>query len=127
MKTYQITPIGKPRMTQRDKWLNPPRKCVAEYWRYKDNLRMMGLTLPLDGYWLIFRLPMPNRWSKRKKQTMEGKRHESRPDKDNLEKSVLDALYEEDSHVWCGGCEKVWGYEGSIEVMTLSEFIYTMA
>ena len=55
-------------------------------------------------------------WSKKKKHEMDGKPHQSRPDKDNLEKALLDAIYEEDSHVWDSRVTKVWGYYGAIVI-----------
>ena len=33
----KIDIMAKPRMTRRDKW-PPPRKCVAKYWKFKDEL-----------------------------------------------------------------------------------------
>lgn len=38
------------------------------------------------------------------------------PDKDNLEKAVLDALFDEDSAIWDGRATKYWGYDGMILV-----------
>ena len=32
---FLVTPIGKPRMTQRDKWLKPPREAVLKYRLHK--------------------------------------------------------------------------------------------
>jgi Holliday junction resolvase RusA-like endonuclease len=40
-----------------------------------------------------------------------------RPDRDNLEKAFLDALYGEDSHFWNGESTKVWDEEGRISVV----------
>lgn len=50
---------------------------------------------------------------------MRGTPHEQKPDKDNLLKALLDALYGDDSHVWHDdGHLKFWGDEGSITVIS---------
>ena len=111
-KVYQVEPVPKPRMTRRDKWTQ--RKCVQEYWRYKDLIRAKKIELPEAGAWVIFVLPMPASWSKKKKEAYNLTPHKQRPDKDNLEKGLLDALFDEDSHIWDLRASKVWGYSGSI-------------
>lgn len=57
--------------------------------------------------------PAPS-WSKRKRAAaLAGRWHTQRPDRDNLEKAVLDALkriaWADDAQVACGSCTKVWG------------------
>ncbi|EDR3747953.1 hypothetical protein CHS65_004589 [Salmonella enterica] len=42
MKIYEITPIGKPRMTQRDRWHKRP--ATAAYWAYKEHVRLLGIS-----------------------------------------------------------------------------------
>ena len=99
--------LGKPRMTQRDKFAKRP---VAErYWAFKKELQLKKLTLPECGYHLICVIPMPKSWSLIKRKLHDGKPHQSRPDKDNIEKGVLDALYTDDSCVWDGRVSKYWG------------------
>lgn len=113
---YPITPVPKPRMTRRDKWLNPPRPAVAKYWAFKDEVRLRGVIVPTSGYHVTFILPMPQSWSKKKRGDMDGKPHTQTPDKDNLEKALLDAIYERDEHVWDGRVTKLWGKDGKIIV-----------
>lgn len=122
---WDIIPMGKPRMTQRDKWLNPPREVVARYWQYKDSLKALSLrdryfvTNPLS---LIFVLPMPSSWSGKKCERMCGQPHESKPDLDNLIKAFKDALCDNDSFVHTyGGMMKRWGYEGAIIIVNNNE------
>ncbi|MGU0055537.1 RusA family crossover junction endodeoxyribonuclease [Enterobacter hormaechei] len=43
---------------------------------------------------------------------MNGKPHQQKPDKDNLEKALLDAIFDDDSRVWDGRVTKVWGRGG---------------
>jgi len=115
MNVYFITPNTKPRMTRRDKWLKPPRPCVAQYWAYKDLLRTFDIELPIP-YKITFYLAMPKSWSKKKKAAHDNQPHLQTPDKDNLEKAFLDALFDNDKHVWSGWAEKRWASEGMIKI-----------
>lgn len=113
MTKLQITPVPKPRMTQRDRWKQ--RRCVTRYWEYKDRLRDLYSAAQLPkSYHLIFVLPMPRSWSRRKRAEMAGTPHQSKPDKDNLEKGFLDAIFDDDAAVWDGRVSKIWGYCGRI-------------
>ncbi|HCM9140001.1 TPA: RusA family crossover junction endodeoxyribonuclease [Enterobacter cloacae] len=112
MKIYNITPIGKPRMTQRDRWHKRP--ATAAYWDYKAQIRLLGIRLPESGYHVTFVIPMPKSWSKQKRAQYSGQPHQQKPDKDNLEKALLDAVFDEDSHVWDGRVTKIWGETGQI-------------
>lgn len=47
---------------------------------------------------------------------MDGKPHQKKPDKDNLEKALLDAIFDDDSRIWDGRVSKVWGTTGMITV-----------
>jgi len=116
VKIYNITPIPKPRMTQRDKWAKRP--IVLRYFAYRDEVRLKGVELPECNYHVIFVLPMPKSWSKKKKLIHKGQAHQQTPDKDNLEKALLDAVYKDDSKVWDGRVTKVWGDKGAIIVLT---------
>lgn len=122
---FKVKPIGKPRMTQRDRWLE--RDCTARYWAFKDAVvreaERMRFSVPASGYHITFRLPMPSSWSKKKRAAMDGKPHQKKPDKDNLEKAFLDALCKDDSFIWDGRVSKFWATEGSIEVLTEKESI----
>lgn len=75
MKTYNITPMGKPRMTLADKW--------------------------------------------KKRQEMTGKPHQQKPDKDNLEKALMDAIYADDAHIWDSRVTKRWGEAGQIIIVEI--------
>lgn len=120
MKVYDITPTTKPRMTQRDRWKK--RECVVRYHAFKDRVRFAKLVLPEQGYHVVFVIPMPKSWSKSKRQAMCGQPHQQKPDKDNLEKALLDALYQDDCHVWDGRVSKVWGNTGRIIVLEAGGF-----
>ena len=109
-----VTPLGKPRMTQMDKWKKRP--VVLKYHAFKDDLRDHITDLP-EVLTITFHLPMPKSWSKIKQKEFEGAPHKSRPDLDNLLKAIMDAVLMEDSHIHTfKDCKKVWAYEGSIEI-----------
>lgn len=59
---------------------------------------------------------MPGSWSRAKRLAMEGMPHESTPDRDNLEKALLDSVYGQDCHVWDGRTTKLWGTQDLIIV-----------
>lgn len=115
-RIYRIDPVGKPRMTQRDKWKKRP--CVLKYHAFKDACRAHGVTLPADGdITVAFVIPMPKGWSNPKRIKHLGKPHQQKPDIDNLVKALLDAVLKEDSHVWKISAMKVWGEVGRIEIL----------
>lgn len=107
------------------------------WWRHHENLRnytnwqtsndsagplaqtagdssVLGIRLPESGYHVTFVIPMPKSWSKKKRAQHVGQPHQQKPDKDNLEKALLDAVFDEDSHVWDGRVTKIWGETGQI-------------
>ena len=120
---YQITPVPKPRMTRQDKWATPPPKyrgkewprcCVQRYWNFVDLVAVNNIDLPEIGATVIFILPMPESWSKAKKERMNGRFHQQKPDLSNLQKAIEDAIYKDDSAIADIHTTKRWGYEGQI-------------
>ena len=116
--TWDVNPVPKPRMTQRDKWLNPARKPVVQYRIFKKTLEAFSLrdkyvvTNPLS---LIFVMPMPSSWSNKKRLTMNGKPHQVKPDIDNMLKAVFDVLCPQgDQSIHSVVAKKIWGEEGKI-------------
>lgn len=123
MKVFNITPVAKPRMTRRDKWLSPPRPKVAKYRAFCDEVRLQAqwFVMPTENYHVIFVLPMPMSWSKKKREAMKGTPHQQTPDKDNLEKAFLDALCPvSDAQVWDGRVSKIWGIKGKIVIINIA-------
>lgn len=116
MKRFEVTPIGKPRMTQRDVWKKRP--CVLRYHTFKDiiNLQLNGYEMPVSDTSIIFAIPMPKSWGKKRKETMDGQPHQQTPDLDNLAKALFDTLLKQDSVIWDCRLTKVWSYEGSITI-----------
>lgn len=103
----RVTPMGAPRQTQRDRWAERP--CVVRYRQFKDAMREAVGTVECGGEvnWIAY-LPIPKSWSKRKKTKYAGQPHQQRPDRDNIDKAILDALFAEDCAVWSGKIEKRW-------------------
>lgn len=117
---YPITGMGKPRATQRDKW--NPSKAVQKYRLFADTVRLYNIDIPDSGYHAIFVLPMPKSWSKKKRAAMDNQPHQQKPDKDNLEKALLDAARKghekDDCTIWDGRVSKFWGQSGAIIIKT---------
>lgn len=108
----KITPVPKPRTTQRDRWAKRP--VVVRYYAFADELRLKyNGNLP-PKITLQFIMPMPKSWSNKKRELMYMAPHQQRPDIDNLVKAVLDSLCEDDSYVHTVNASKVWGEEGAI-------------
>jgi Holliday junction resolvase RusA-like endonuclease len=122
MDNYEIVaelftdPMGKPRMTQRDKWKQ--RDVVLRYYAFKDavNLYANSQNFKLvNGLAYTYVIPMPKSWSKKKRAEFNGRPHQQKPDIDNLEKALFDSLLKDDSVIWYTKDRmKVWGEEGKI-------------
>lgn len=109
---YPINPVSKPRQTRADKWKKRP--AVLKYRAFADECRARRVSVPEAGAHITFILPMPKSWSKRKRAEMDGQAHQQKPDKDNLEKALLDAVFDEDCRVWDSRVTKIWGETGAI-------------
>lgn len=111
-------PVPAPRMTRSDKWRTPRRPCVQRYFDYRDTLQLAIGDLPIvpDELHCVFHVAMPDSWSKKKRVEMLGKPHRTRPDRDNLDKAISDALFLEDGGVWKGSQEKRWSEQGRVEL-----------
>lgn len=123
---FDAVPFGKPRMTQSDKWRTNPnhkdpnkrqRKPVTEYFRYKDSLLWQAKSIGYemgDYIDVVFFIPFPESYSKKKKEELNGMPHLLKPDTDNLVKALKDIFKGEDSVVWLDHAEKRWAFKGSI-------------
>lgn len=114
VQRFDITPVPKPRMTKRDQWAK--RACVTRYFDFKDQVRAAGLSIPETGCRIIFVMPMPKSWSRKKKAQMMGMPHKQTPDTDNMVKAVLDAVHQQDSQIYHVEGLKFWGEVGHILV-----------
>ncbi len=111
-------PVGAPRMTQRDKWQQRP--CVMRYRAWKDAARKAAGWIPcadliLSVSWVAY-FSTPVSWSKKKRVAAIGTLHRSKPDRDNVDKSLLDALFVDDSKIAAGSIEKRWDIVERMEV-----------
>jgi Holliday junction resolvase RusA-like endonuclease len=115
-KAYAFTvlgpPMGKPRMTQRDRWMKRP--AVVRYREYCDRIRAAAGPMPASPYAIaiIAWIPMPESWSHKKKLKMCGQMCQQKPDWDNISKAVCDALLEDDAVLGGGTCWKFWCIQG---------------
>lgn len=107
-QTIHLPPIGKPRMTRRDKWAR--RACVQTYWRWKDLLLAMIRPYKPNATSFSFRayFKFPESYSAKKKGLLLGKPHDKKPDIDNILKALLDALFKNDSGIASVKAEKFW-------------------
>lgn len=114
--SFPVVPMGKPRMTQRDKWKK--REVVLRYHAFKDQLRLCvnqthNLRATLESgnvdtlSWTAY-LPMAPSWPKKKKAAMAGTLHRAKPDRDNIDKAIMDALFADDSGIASGTIVKRW-------------------
>lgn len=112
----RVVPMGKPRMTRQDAWKK--RKPVTQYHAFKDVVRMQvnqnaemrrlidsGMVVVVS--WTAY-LPMPASWSEKKQREMAGCLHQAKPDRDNIDKALLDALFKDDSGIAAGTLVKRW-------------------
>jgi Holliday junction resolvase RusA-like endonuclease len=112
---FDIVPMGAVRMNRADRWRKRP--VVLEYFQFKDRLREQAKELKFElgkTFNAVYFLPMPESWSNKKKEKMNGSIHESKPDTDNITKGIKDALRENDSDIWWEKAEKRWAFKGSI-------------
>jgi Holliday junction resolvase RusA-like endonuclease len=113
---YPGKPVPKPRMTRKDKWMNPPRDCVANFWKFRDGFILLARNAGLDPDLTVSELsirayfPIPRSWSKDKKSALAGKPHMIRPgaDGDNIVKAVADSVASDDMSIWRKTIEKYW-------------------
>ena len=116
--TVPGTPLGKPRMTQRDKWKKRP--CVVRYREWADKVRDAAvMSVPAANRvvslsWVAIFEP-PKSWSKKKRAEAIGTMHREKPDRDNINKAVLDILYPSgDKAIASGRLDKRWGWEAKL-------------
>lgn len=124
--SFDLSPVSAPRMTQSDKWKLDPnhidplkrqRKPVEKYFKFKQDLLSL---CAVNGYNLterlniLFVVPFPKSYSKKKQEQLNNQPHDQKPDIDNFSKSFLDSLSNNDRFVWNLHAIKLWGYKGRI-------------
>lgn len=113
---FDIEPCPKPRMTRADRWRVRP--TTTRYWAFKDKINELHTEELPPVFWITYYITMPQSWSKKKKELMDGKPHQQTPDIDNLTKAFTDSLCENDSYIYEVHERKFWAYTGSIELIT---------
>jgi Holliday junction resolvase RusA-like endonuclease len=123
---FDVVPMGKPRMTQSDKWKTDPnhpdplkrkREVVHRYHQLQNRVREQAEKMKFvlgKTFEAVFFVPLPNSWSDKKKSELVGMPCEEKPDIDNYTKFFLDTMAKEDKSVWNIKAEKRWAYYGSI-------------
>jgi len=108
IKIIDVEPVGKPRMSQRDKWSKRP--ATTKYWNYKDQLVTAMAKEDFNPVKMSvqFFVSMPKSWSNKKKTEKGGRYHDQKPDLDNLCKAVMDCLMQDDSKVAIIHAAKFW-------------------
>ncbi len=115
---FRVHAMGKPRMTQRDKWAKRP--TVVRYFEIKDELvrlaELFNFTMPSKNFCIRFYLPVSTTWSNRRKEATYGTPHAAKPDIDNLAKAIFDSLCKEDSFISEVRLQKFWCRKGEERV-----------
>jgi Holliday junction resolvase RusA-like endonuclease len=123
---FDVCPVSAPRMTQSDRWKTNPnhpdinkrqRPSVTRYFDYKTKLKLQGNLMNfemIDVLDVLFLIPMPKSWSKKKKKSMNALPCKVKPDTDNLTKAIKDTFCKDDSHIWRETAEKRWAYCGAV-------------
>lgn len=113
-----LRPAGLKRLLRLEGYNNYKVSLLAEAKRNK-------FILPEQGASVVFFIPVPKSWSKKKKKSMHLQLHCGKPDIDNLLKGFLDGLFTEDHHIGNIMVTKLWINEpiGRIEI-TLNDRLY---
>lgn len=93
-------PMASPRPRFRNAGKFVQTYMPSDYMKHKKELQKQMPKLLLDGPLIIlieFHFPILKSWSKKKQQTMAGKYKTTKPDVDNLIKTILDAG---NNHLW---------------------------
>ena len=110
-------PIGKPRMTRRDRWAKRP--AVMRYREWADRVRAVAGKLPpadkVETMSMVATFVPPKSTSKKKAAAMIGTLHRVKPDASNILKGVEDILWpDNDSALAKGDYVKLWGWDASL-------------
>lgn len=117
------------------------RRQLEKYAAYKEEVawlaKKIGYIQPRKDFAIIFYIPMPPSWRKKKINEMDGTSHENVPDFDNLLKSFFDGIMprknrragqggDDDRKISRGYWDKVWCRSGQerIEIYTENDYFY---
>ncbi len=110
IRYFDIAPTAAPRQTRRDKF--KPSPAVVRYRVFRDLVAAKVKELPDDFFHVVYMIQVPASWSQKKKREHVGHPHLGKPDKDNLDKALLDSVFRnrDDAHVWNTASTKLWAY-----------------
>jgi Holliday junction resolvase RusA-like endonuclease len=116
-------PVGKTRMTRPDKWKKRPN--VTRYRDWCDTVRGVVGKVPdprevVALNWTAYFEP-PASWSKKRRAAAIGELHRNKPDRDNIDKAVLDCLFAQDSAIAHGTLNKLWDWNARLEVEIVTQ------
>lgn len=114
---YPVVPVPAPRQVQKDKF--NPSDHVQRYRAYRDELKLLRLEIPANFHHVVFCMPMPFGWSVRKREQHDLRPHLQTPDRDNLEKALLDSALDQDCAIWNGQTTKLWAQVGFVLVSSV--------
>jgi len=121
---YKPEAKQRPRFGAKGKVHNPQKtQSLAYKWEAAAQKRSqspeIGLESPICFSMRVY-VPMPKSWSQKRKKELLGTPVTSKPDIDNYIKWYMDVLngiaYKDDRYVSQGYFEKVWDYEGRVEI-----------
>jgi hypothetical protein len=118
--TPHIISVGKPRMTQSDKWKQRP--SVLRYFSFCDDLRMSFGLLPMRKFLRASGIELTAYFMSSTSEAYQTP-HTLKPDLDNLVKGAMDALLTQDQFVHKIQAAKFWGPENLL-MITLYDVTY---
>lgn len=120
--TFWGQPVPKPRMTQQDKWLKPPRPEVGRWFTFKDAFLLQARTAGFKAGDLICEIHVKFFMKIRGGLHQRGSWHTLKPDLSNMLKAVEDALVDEDEMIYKESLEKRWD-DGQGERIEITLFV----
>lgn len=114
-------PIGKPRQTRKDKWAKRPPVVRYRAWSTALALAVKGVVPAPEQVdrldWVAW-FAVPESWSDKRQRQAIGTPHRAKPDRDNVDKSILDTLFPAgDSAISDGTISKRWGWIDGLEIV----------
>ncbi len=133
----KLEPMGAKRINYTSKWSGS--KTTKRYYAYKDALRDLAGLLHIQfedmeygckTMLFVFGMPKDTTKDQRHRTRRRGCLCTKKPDKDNCEKGLLDALFKEDSHfAFTGNTAKLWGWDHEVGIYVetmpeLKQYVY---
>ena len=105
--TIKVVPVGKPRMTQKGLW----KPVVKRYYYNVETFKLWAKDVPRKDVsvvsWIAY-FPFPKSYTNSKRDSLRGQPHQLKPDRDNIDKFILDSLFSSDQRIHAGLTAKYW-------------------